>query len=78
MLDEGPSAEDRARFGGDTAYCPECGQELWDQADFCPSCGYAMTRGPSGRSPVESTFRRKWVVVVVILILVAFFFTFVL
>lgn len=57
-LDEGPSSEDLARFGGEEVTCPECGQALWDQASVCPGCGAAV----EGESLGRPARRRKWAV----------------
>ena len=39
MLDDDPSDEDLDRFSGQTGYCPDCGEEIWDEAWQCPHCG---------------------------------------
>lgn len=41
-LDEGPSAEDIARFGDVTVRCRECGTELYDDVAVCWNCGRAV------------------------------------
>lgn len=72
MIDEDPSPEDIERFSGETAYCPECGAQIWDQADICPEC-YAYLGGHTNlRPPVQEWFRRKWFVLVVIMALIGF------
>lgn len=43
---DGPSAEDLERFGSETDACPECGSEVYDQAELCHVCGHAIERGP--------------------------------
>jgi len=77
-VDEGPSPEDIERFGDETAYCPDCGAEIWDQAEQCPKCRAYLQRGPDRRPPVESWFQNRWTLLVVILTLLAFVFVFVL
>jgi hypothetical protein len=72
MIDEGPGPDDLRRFGDDTAYCPECGAEIYDQAEICPDCGAYLTRGPISRPPVEDWFRRRWILLIVIVVIVAF------
>ena len=37
-VDEDPSEEDQQRFVEETGYCPECGEEIWDEAWQCPHC----------------------------------------
>ena len=78
MPDEGPSPEDLNRFGGDTAHCPECGEEIWDQAEFCPACRTHLGGHTSSRSPEVHDFRRRTMVVVAIIALIAFLLVFVL
>jgi len=47
-IDEGPSDEDLDEFGQDTAAttmpCPECGAEMYDESERCPTCGQYVTR----------------------------------
>jgi len=38
MVDELPSSEDMDQFSHETGYCPECGEEIWDEAYACPNC----------------------------------------
>ncbi len=66
MPDEDPSSEDLERFGGETAFCPACGAQMWDQAEICPRCG-AWTAGPGHRTPLEAGRRRRVIVVVSLL-----------
>ena len=70
--DEGPSPDDLARFGSDTAFCPECGDEVWDQAEFCPSCGAHVGGDTLTRPPAETWLRRRWLILVALLALAAF------
>ncbi len=72
MHDEGPNEDDLNRFGDDTAYCPECGGEIWDQAEFCPECGSYLAGRTSSRPPLEREFRSKWIVLIAIIVLIAF------
>ena len=45
--DEGPLEQDLDEFGDDTASttapCPECGAEIYDDAEQCPACGQYIT-----------------------------------
>lgn len=72
---EGPSAEDLARFGGDTITCRNCGEEVWDDAAICPRCGRALheelRRDETGGPP-------KWAVLTAVVMLVVFVLFFVL
>lgn len=72
MIDEGPSIDDLNRFGSDEAYCPECGEEIYDQAEFCPKCHAYLAGNTSSRSPVELEFRGKWFILIAIIVLIAF------
>jgi hypothetical protein len=72
MIDEGPSSEDIDRFDRETAYCPDCGAEMWDQADVCPKC-FAFVGGvTSSKQPIERWFQRRLMVAVIIALLIAF------
>ena len=68
MYDEGPSSEDLERFSEQTAYCPSCGSEIWDEVDQCPQCGDYVTGGPDHRSPAMREWRQRWVLPVVIIL----------
>lgn len=72
MLDEGPSPEDIARFGGETAYCPECGEEIWDEAPRCPECGAWIDGRTERHTPVEAEARKRMVVIIAVLTALAF------
>lgn len=76
MRDEGPSPEDIERFSREHAWCPECGEEIWDQAEFCPACGQYLAGKVASRSPDEGKMRSKWIIVVAIIVLIAFLLTF--
>lgn len=67
MIDEDPSPEDLERFGGETAFCPLCGAEIWDQAEFCPACGDHVGGGTAGRPPLEGWLRSRWLVAVALI-----------
>lgn len=62
--DEGPSEADLEQFGDATRKCPECGREVYDEAELCPHCGHAFSGEPKG-PPV-------WVVVTAGLVIGAF------
>ena len=72
MIDEGPSPEDLERFSDATAYCPDCGAEMWDQAEICPACGAAVGGGTLSRPPLEHWLRRRWLILVAMAALAAF------
>jgi hypothetical protein len=72
MIDEDPGSEDIDRFSSETACCPDCGAEIWDQAEVCPSCYAYLGGNVISRTPAQARFRRKWIVLVAILLLLAF------
>ena len=78
MYDEGPSIDDLNRFGSDEAHCPECGEEIYDQAEFCPKCNAYLAGNTSSRPPIESDFRGRWFVLIAIIVLIAFILMYVL
>ena len=72
MIDENPSPQDIERFSGETAFCPDCGEEVWDQAGACPSCGTILGGETATRHPEAGRLRRRWIVVVAVIALLAF------
>ena len=62
VIDEDPSPQDIERFGGDTAYCPACGAEVFDQAEACPACGSWIGGATESRPPLDAARRRRWLV----------------
>lgn len=77
MTDEGPSLEDLRRFGGDTAFCPECGEEIWDQAEFCPKCRSYLAGDVSPKHPQAREFQKKFLTLIAIIVLIGFLLLFV-
>lgn len=53
-------------------YCPECGAEVWDQAEICPRCRAIIGGDILHRPPVERWWRGRWRAIIVVAILVAF------
>jgi uncharacterized protein (DUF983 family) len=72
-LDEGPSADDIARFGDVTVNCPECGTEMFDDVAICWKCGHAVgvNARRDGGPPI-------WVAAAAVLVILAFVFIYVL
>ncbi|MBL9118366.1 MAG: hypothetical protein JNL80_00450 [Phycisphaerae bacterium] len=66
VRDEGPSDDDLRRFGSEVAYCPDCGAEVWDQADVCPTC-FAYLGGDTSRRRGQR--HRRWRTAVILIIL---------
>jgi len=60
MIDEGPSAEDLKRFGDDEyGFCPHCGEEVWDDAPTCPSCGEWIEGRAQAKHPETQKARQR-------------------
>lgn len=72
MVDEGPSPEDIERFDRDMAYCPDCGAEVWDQAEICPKCHAYLGGHTSSRLPIQRWFQHRWFLLIVFALLLAF------
>ena len=70
MRDEDPSPEDLDRFSEGEAYCPNCGAQVWDDVEVCPSCGEYIGGRTMRRSPVEQEFRQRWIVLVIVVLVV--------
>lgn len=70
--DEGPSPDDIERFSGETAYCPRCGAEVWDDAGACPACGAVLGGDTSAVHPITGGLRRRWLMLVAAIVLLAF------
>ncbi|MDP6602155.1 MAG: zinc ribbon domain-containing protein [Phycisphaerales bacterium] len=73
MHDDGPSPEDIERFSGDeTAFCPHCGAEIWDEAPQCSACDAWLHEGPSRHHPVEASLQKRVMIVLVAIVSLAF------
>jgi hypothetical protein len=64
---DGHAERDRQRFASDTAFCPECGAEVYDAADVCPKC-FTWINGETVRHPKARRRERIRGIVVWILI----------
>jgi uncharacterized protein (DUF983 family) len=53
---EAPSEEDLERFSGVTRMCPECREEVYDDAEVCYHCGHVFSATDDKPLP-------KWAVV---------------
>lgn len=58
-IDEGPDEADIARFGSETVPCPECGAEVYDEAEWCHKCGRVMA------DPAAAKGAKPWVLLTV-------------
>jgi len=72
MIDEDPAPEDIERFSGETGFCPDCGEEVWDDAGQCPSCGAVLAGRTATRHPARGQLRRRWIVLIAVIVLLAF------
>jgi hypothetical protein len=64
-IDEGPSCDDLARFGGDEITCPECDTEVYYDATFCHECGYVLEDKSAGGP-------KKWIGIAAGIALISF------
>jgi len=79
MVDDLPSSEDMDHFSHETGFCPECGEEIWDEAYACPHCD-SVVEGNVLREGVDPHGARigfrTVVVLVVVLVAVLLLFAF--
>ncbi|MHC4975197.1 MAG: hypothetical protein ACYTF7_01175 [Planctomycetota bacterium] len=68
LIDEGPSAEDIARFSHATLQCPNCATEVYDEAAVCPTCLHHLSDWPSSRR------RKLWISLTMIILATIGFF----
>jgi hypothetical protein len=64
---------DAGRDGGDgdcTGYCPDCGAEVYDDADVCPKC-FTWLNGETARHPPSTARRRERTRAIVVWITIA-------
>jgi hypothetical protein len=79
MVDELPSSEDMDQFSHQTGYCPECGEEIWDEAYACPHCDAVVEGNVVGEGMSREGARigfRTVLVLVTILVVVLLMFLF--
>ena len=72
--DEDPSEEDQERFGDDrvsTGYCPDCGGQVFDDAEVCPKC-FAFISGQvkAQRPRRKGLFHEQWMVVLIVALII--------
>lgn len=85
MIDEGPSPEDIARFGGegdddgdDVMYCPDCGAEVFQDVGVCPKCLNPIGASVARRRPVREKTKGRFTSLIIVLVIIGFFLVFVL
>jgi len=66
-IDEGPLSVDLDELGGDddetdVLPCPACGEEIYEDADQCPSCGHYFT---AASAPASSGSLWWWLLLAV-------------
>lgn len=72
MINEGPSAHDIERFSDETGRCPNCGAEVWDQAEFCPECGDQIGNDISRLGPIDRDMRNRMFIFIIVLVVIGF------
>ena len=73
MTDDEPTDEDVDRFSGQTGFCPDCGEEIWDEAWQCPHCGEVVEdriRRERGTSPASRKVSARSIVLVIAILVV--------
>jgi hypothetical protein len=70
-INEDPSDEDIERLDHESAYCPDCGAEVWDSVEVCPKC-YAYLGGHTSHRPkIQNWMNSKSLTVIIVLLIVA-------
>ena len=78
-VDEGPSESDLERFNReDAGYCPECNTAVYDNAEFCPSCGQQIGGRIATKPRVDREAQHRLTIIIVVLIILGFLGWFVL
>tara|TARA_B100000579_G_C22475949_1_gene685638 strand:+ start:336 stop:590 length:255 start_codon:yes stop_codon:yes gene_type:complete len=73
MINEFPSEEDIQRFSDATGFCPDCGEEIYDDSDWCPKCNNSLhKKGTGHRHPLSNFMTKKIGVIVLVILLLAF------
>ncbi len=76
---EEPSTEDITRFGDEgsqVGWCPECGEEVWDEAESCQACGEWIAGKILRRPPAAQAFQRRLMILITVVTLIAFILIF--
>ena len=76
---EEPSTEYIARFGDEgsqVGWCPECGEEVWDEAESCQVCGEWIAGKILRRPPAAQAFQRRLMILITVVTLIAFILIF--
>ena len=68
--DDDEFIEDSDAGDDETAFCPECGAEIYDSADVCPKC-FTWLDGDTTRHPPGKRRAAEWKRTVVVWILIA-------
>jgi hypothetical protein len=77
-IDEDPSDEDVERLDHESAYCPDCGSEVWDAVEVCPKC-YAYLGGNTSHRPREvharSPLGRRVALICIVILIIGLLWT---
>ena len=73
-LDDGPSDADLDRFNRDQyGYCPDCSEQVYDDAEFCPSCGMQISGRISNKPRTQRDAQNRLTIIIVVLVVLGFF-----
>lgn len=65
---DGPSQADLERFSSEFKQCPNCSEEVYDQAEFCTACHHAFDGADSPRGIPAWAYVLAFVLVVTLLL----------
>ena len=73
MIDELPSEEDINRFSDENGYCEHCGEEIYDDSDWCPKCDNRLHgNGTTHRHRPSAIMTKKVGAILLVILLLAF------
>ena len=76
-LNEDPASADIEALDFSGAFCPHCGEEVWEEADQCPECGEWITAPRSDPAGTRASRKRLYgAILVTSFLLVVFIWIF--
>lgn len=76
--DEDPAFEDTEVLDHESAYCPDCGAEVWDSVEVCPKCFAYLGGNTLARPRLDERLRHRWIALVAIVLVIIIILTWVL